>query len=43
MLHAFRAGKIRLGVGSDVLLEDELLRVVKGVDGPVFGRNYDRT
>ena len=41
ILHAFRAEKIRFGVRGDVLLEDEVLRVVEGVDGPVFGVNYD--
>jgi hypothetical protein len=31
------AESVGLGVGGDVLLEDEVLRVVEGVDGPVLG------
>lgn len=37
VLDAFGAESIGLGVGGDILFEDEVLRVVKGVDGPVFG------
>jgi hypothetical protein len=37
VLDAFGAESIRLGVGGDVLLEDEVLRGVEGVDGPVLG------
>ena len=35
VLHPFRAEDIRLGVRRDVLLEDEVLRLAEGVDGPV--------
>jgi hypothetical protein len=37
VLDAFGAESVRLGVGGDVLLEDEVLRGVEGVDGPVLG------
>jgi hypothetical protein len=37
VLDPLRPKSIRLGVRGDVLLEDEVLRVVEGVDGPVLG------
>jgi hypothetical protein len=41
VLDALRPESVRLGVGGDVLLEDEVLRGVEGVDGPVFGLNCE--
>jgi hypothetical protein len=37
VLDARGAESVGLGVGGDVLLEDEVLRVVEGVDWPVLG------
>jgi hypothetical protein len=37
ILDALGAESVRLGVRGDVLLEDEVLRGVEGVDWPVFG------
>ena len=37
ILDALCAESVGLGVGGDVLLEDEVLRGVEGVDGPVLG------
>ena len=37
VLDALCAESVGLGVGGDVLLEDEVLRGVEGVDGPVLG------
>jgi hypothetical protein len=37
VLDAFGAESVGLGVGGDVLLEDEVLRGVKSVHWPVFG------